>query len=630
MRGRIRSSAFKLHFRLANDADAADFLERVRPARVALRVRLTPEGAGTDMERRVLIAVILSFLVLYGYQALFVTPTPPQQGKRPAAGSSSSATPDTASPAPAIPVSPSAAPGASDPAAGSPVTSEASERDVQLETDRVIATFTNRGARLKSWRLKRYMDDAQQPLELVAHDIAANVVLPFTLQLEDEAVTRALDGALYAVTGAPATGAITSPTTLTFEFSDSTGLRAVKTFAFSPSSYVVNVSATVTSGDRALAPTIVWGPALGDRDSTSGRYSVQPRGAFSIADSVTRLTGSEVATQPTYNGDFQFAGVDDLYFITTAVKPGPASIIYQHISIPAASGSSGGTSEVARELMSYSLKPQGRGAVAFYVGPKDFDQLAAVDRPLVRAIDFGYFAFVIVPLLRALNWVYGYIGNYGWAIIILTVLINAAMFPLRHKSVVSMRKMQEIQPEAKAIQDRYAKYKGTDPEKQKMNQELMGLYRDRGVNPASGCIPMVLTLPVLIAFYNMLTTAIELRGAPFVGWIHDLSLPDKYYVTPILMLLSQVWQTRITPTAGADPAQQKMMMFMPVIMMFFFLWAPAGVAIYWFVSNIWGIGQQYLTNYLIGPPNVRPPRPAAERRVKRVGGGKTEAAARES
>ncbi|MBM3770261.1 MAG: membrane protein insertase YidC [Acidimicrobiia bacterium] len=577
------------------------------------------------MERRVLVAVILSFLVLYGYQALFITPTQPPSGDGATAGGQASATPDK-TPAAAIPASPSSAPSPVGPAAGSPVTSESSERDVRIETDRFIATFTNRGARLKSWRLKRYLDDAQQPLELVAHDISADVVLPFTLQLEDVAVTRTLDSALYVASGAPGADAITGPTTLTFEYSDSTGLRALKSFAFLPASYVVTVTATVTAGDRALAPAIVWGPALGDHDSTSGSYSVKPRGVFSSADSVTRLTGSEVGTQPTYSGDFQFAGVDDHYFITTAVKPGPASITYQHVSIPAPTGGS----EAARELMSYSLKPQGTGAVDFFVGPKDFDQLAAVDRSLVRAIDFGYFAFVIVPLLRALNWVYGYVGNYGWAIIVLTVLINAAMFPLRHKSVVSMRKMQELQPEAKAIQDHYAKFKSTDPEKQKMNQELMALYRDRGVNPASGCIPMLLTLPVLIAFYNMLTTAIELRGAPFVGWIQDLSLYDRYYVTPILMLLSQVWQTRITPTAGADPAQQKMMMFMPVIMMFFFLWAPAGVAIYWFVSNLWGIGQQYLTNYLIGPPNVRPPRHAAERRVKRVGGGKTEGAARES
>ena len=177
--------------------------------------------------------------------------------------------------------------------------------------------------------------------------------------------------------------------------------------------------------------------------------------------------------------------------------------------------------------MNFILQPAKQGEpLRFYVGPKDFDQLAAVDRSLVRAINFGMFAVLVVPLLRSLNWVNGFVGNYGWSIIILTILINAVMFPLRHKSVVSMRKMQEIQPEAKAIQDRYAKLKSTDPAKQKMNQELMALYRERGVNPASGCVPMLLTLPVLLAFYSLLSTAIELRGAPFFGWIHDLSRHD--------------------------------------------------------------------------------------------------------
>jgi YidC/Oxa1 family membrane protein insertase len=210
------------------------------------------------------------------------------------------------------------------------------------------------------------------------------------------------------------------------------------------------------------------------------------------------------------------------------------------------------------------------------------------------------------------------------------VIINAVMFPLRHKTVVSMRRMQEIQPEAKAIQERYAKLKTTDPAKQKMNQELMALYRQRGVNPASGCLPTLLTFPVLFAFYALLTVSIELRGAPFVAWIHDLSLPDPYYVIPVVMGASQLWQQWLQPQAGVDPAQQKMMLMMPVMFTVFSLWFPSGVALYWLVSNVWGIGQMYLTNYLIGPPNIRTVRPAAERRMKRVGEGKTDAAARES
>jgi YidC/Oxa1 family membrane protein insertase len=200
------------------------------------------------------------------------------------------------------------------------------------------------------------------------------------------------------------------------------------------------------------------------------------------------------------------------------------------------------------------------------------------------------------------------------------------MFPLRHKSVVSMRRMQELQPEVKAIQDRYARLKLNDPARQKMNVELMNLYRERGVNPASGCVPMLLTMPVLFAFYAMLSVAIELRGAPFVGWIKDLATYDPLFITPVIMGLTQFVQTKMSPPATADPTQQKMMLFMPLIFMTMLLWAPSGLVLYWTVSNVWAIGQQAVTNRLIGPPPVREVRPPAERRVKGAGGGKTAAA----
>ena len=164
-----------------------------------------------------------------------------------------------------------------------------------------------------------------------------------------------------------------------------------------------------------------------------------------------------------------------------------------------------------------------------------------------------------------------------------------------------------------------------DPARQKMNVELMNLYRERGVNPASGCVPMLLTLPVLFAFYAMLSVAIELRGAPFVGWIKDLSTYDPWFVTPILMGATQFVQQRMTPATG-DPAQQRIMMFMPLIFMTMFIWAPSGLVLYWTVSNLWAIGQQVITNRMIGPAPQRVVRPAAERRVKNAGGGKSDAA----
>src|SRR4030095_15555887 len=251
---------------------------------------------------------------------------------------------------------------------------------------------------------------------------------------------------------------------------------------------------------------------------------------------------------------------------------------------------------------------------------------------LAKAIDFGVFSVIVVPLLRSLKWVNGYVGNYGWSIIILTFIINAIMFPLRHKSVVSMRKMQEIQPEVKAIQERYSKIKSTAPAQQKMNQDLMGVSKERGVNPASGCLPMLMTMPFIFAFYALLSTAIELRGAPWFGWIHDLSAHDPYYVVPVLMGASQIWQQRLAPAAGMDPIQQKMMLLMPVFFTYLFLWYPSGVALYWFVNNVWAIGQQYATNYMSGPPpSVQTAKgTAGERRMKRVGSSKTDAAARDN
>jgi YidC/Oxa1 family membrane protein insertase len=576
------------------------------------------------MERRVLLAIFLAFLVLYAWQALFVKPVPkPVQGPTPAAPTAAASPQDSGGPPPPIPSA--AAPTAEAPAptpasttaAGSPLVAEAAERDVRVENAEVIAVFTNRGARLKSWRLKRYLDQQREPQELIEHAVGAQP-LAFTLRT-GTAVDAVLNGALYTVTGATAAAAGDAPVDLRFEYRDSAGVHAVKAFHLDPSSYILTVSVSVTEGDRAASPSIVWGPAIGDVGEVS-RYTKKPEGILFQDGKVVRLQTKDIAKQSVYDGSFGYAGVDDNYFMTAALDPGASRVSFQPIAIPPPIDSK----DAARELVSYAIEPQRADAVKFFIGPKDFDVLTAIDRDLAKAIDFGMFTLIVVPLLRSLKWVNGYIGNYGWSIILLTFIINVILFPLRHKSVVSMRKMQEIQPEVKAIQDRYKNLKATDPAKQKMNQEMMALYKERGVNPASGCVPMLLTFPFIFAFYALLSTAIELRGAPWFGWIHDLSAHDPYFVTPILMGISQVWQQRLAPAAGMDPIQQKMTMLMPVFFTFLFLWYPSGVALYWLVNNIWAIGQQYLTNYMIGPPKIRAAgASASERRMKRVGGGKT-------
>jgi len=564
------------------------------------------------MERRVLIAILLSFIVLYVYQAWVVKPAPKRAVSAPAAAPASNSSASVAVGSATPVTAPASAP------VSATVVGDSAEREIRIETRDVIAVFTNRGARLKSWRLKKYLDQQRQPQELIEN--SPPHPLPFTLQTTDDSLNASLNDSLYSVSAVPSS-VIATPTDVRFEYRNEAGVRALKEFHLTPDSYIVGFRLDVAAGDRSVSPAIVWGPAVGDVAEVS-RYTQKAEGIFFQSGKAQRLSAKDIAKQPSYEGEFLFAGVDDNYFMTVALPKGAVRISYQSVAIPVLPPSK----DAPRDLVSFSIEPKGTRELQFFAGPKDFDVLAAIGPDVTRAINFGMFAVIVVPLLKSLKWVNGYVGNYGLAIIILTVIINIVIFPLRHKSVVSMRKMQETQPEVKSIQDRYAKLKATDPAKQKMNQELMALYKERGVNPASGCVPILLTFPLIFAFYALLSTAIELRGAPFLGWIHDLSAHDPYYVTPILMGISQLWQQWMMPSAGVDPAQQKMMMFMPIMFAFMFLWAPAGLAIYWLVSNVWQIGQQYLTNYMIGPPAVRTVRPAAERRLKRVGGGKTEAA----
>ena len=554
------------------------------------------------MEKRVLLAIFLSFIVLVIYQGIVGPPPPPPAGTTPAP--SGTAAPADAT-APATPAAPFAtAPVAVDPAA----------TDIVVETDAIRAVFSTAGATLTSWTLKGYLEGGH-PLDLVPPNLPATLPRPFTLTTDDAALSARLATAIFQPS-APALSLGSTPGRLSFEFTDrETGLNARKTFYFQPEGkpYIVKVEAAVDVGGTSRPATLTSGPALGWGYDPENSSAMPARAVHWHDDGVDRLEASDLADRQRYEGEFKWAGAETQYFLN-AVLPGSESVAieYMPISLPVPGDPAGQT----RSFVSYSVTAAGSVAFQFFLGPKDFDILRDVDPrlELVRAIDFGMFTWLVVPLLQALKWINRFVGNYGWSIILLTVFINLVIFPLRHRSMVSMRKMQALQPEMKAIQERYAKYKVTDPERQKMNQEMMALYRQRGVNPASGCVPMLLTMPVLFAFYSMLYAAIELRGAPFVGWITDLSRHDPWYVTPVLMGLSMLWQQRITPTT-ADPVQQKIFMLMPVFFLAFFLWAPSGLVIYWFVSNLLAIGQQYITNRLIGAP-VLPVRPAVTRPAK--------------
>jgi YidC/Oxa1 family membrane protein insertase len=571
------------------------------------------------MEKRVLLAVILSFIVLYGYQALFPPPRPEppvQRAPQPVTPPPAVAPGGTA-PAPNVEAAAPTAPAA-------PLVADSSEREIVVENDAVRATFSSRGAVLTSWRLKRYLGPDRLPLDLVPHNIPSSP-RPFTLVTDDQSLSATIRNALYKPS-AEALNVGAAPANLAFEFKDAGGVAVRKEFTFDPQHpYVIGFTATVMRGDTAVIPIVQWGPALGTGIVGGGMtYAPAPQPVFYRDQKVTRISIDEVPERRVQEGALGFAGVDDHYFLSAALPARqPLHVEYDPVLVPVDGADHG------LQFVSWAVKyPATPLNERFFVGPKDFDVLASVNRDLVRAIDFGIFSWLVVPLLRALKWINGYVGNYGWSLILLTVIINLAMFPLRHKSVVSMRKMQELQPEVKAIQERYAKLKMSDPARQKMNVELMNLYRERGANPASGCVPMLLTMPVLFAFYAMLSVAIELRGAPFVGWIKDLSVYDPLFVTPVLMGITMVVQQRMTPTT-ADPVQQKMMTFMPIVFTAMFIWAPSGLVLYWTVSNLWAIGQQALTNRLIGPSVSHAVRPAAERRLKNAGAGKSEQASKE-
>jgi YidC/Oxa1 family membrane protein insertase len=583
------------------------------------------------MEKRVLFAVSLSFLVLVVYQTLFVKPRKPAPtGVTTIAGPQTpgaQASADSSAPLEADrPASPAAA---AAPAANA-IVSDTTARDVIVETEWVRAVFSTRGAVLKSWVLKHYLDANGKPVDMIPA-VNGIVVKPFGVTVVDHpAQTNTLRDALFRPSAESlALGA--KPGSIAFEYRDASGLTARKEFQFQPDQkpYVLQVGIKIAQNDEPLKVQIHGGTGIGDIERSVkptgyfGNSSYQlPEAIYQQNTDVVREHFSAISQRPVAEGNLRYAGVDDHYFLGALLSTGDVNVRadFTPVAVITPSG--------PRELVDYKVRVAGNPeSFKFFYGPKDFDILASVDRELVRSIHFGFFSFLAVPLLRALKWVNAYIGNYGWSIVALTILINLVMFPLRHKSVVSMRKMQELQPQVKAIQDRYAKLKTTDPARQKMNTELMALYKEKGVNPASGCVPMLMTLPVLFAFYSLLSVAIELRGAPFTLWIHDLSRNDPYFVTPVLMAITQFIQTKMTPATG-DPAQQKMMMFMPLMFMVFFLWAPSGLVIYWFVSNLWSIGQQVFTNRLIGPPPQVGSRPSTERKMKRVNGAPEGAAAR--
>ena len=506
------------------------------------------------MEKRVFLAIFLSFAVLVVYQAYF-SPPPPAAGQEKTNASPIAKAPGTpaavppgqpSAPAPA----PAPAPPASQPAASPADVSAAAAQDIVVETDTVSAVFTTHGAALKSWKLKRYFDAEHRPLDLVPANIPDSFARPFTLATDDPAVSATLASALFKPS-AESLSLGKGAGTLEFEYQDASGLIARKTFEFRPDghAYLVRLHASVLIGGKAQPVVVQWGPGVG--------LGYQPGRVARISDAGDparhgRCSGCPLRIWRSSRGTrarSDSRAIEDQYFLSAALpQRQPESqtirVSYQPLSLPVPNDPENRT----RAFVAYSVRTAGPASLAFYMGPKDLDTLRAVDPELTGAIDFGMFRFLVVPLLQALKWINGYLGNYGWSIVVLTVLINLVIFPLRHRSMVSMRKMQALQPEVKAIQDRYAKYKITDPERQKMNQEMMALYKQTGVNPASGCVPMLLTMPVLFAFYSMLYGVDRAAGRAVLRLApRPVAARIRYYITPVLMGVTMFWQQRMMP-----------------------------------------------------------------------------------
>ena len=484
--------------------------------------------------------------------------------------------------------------------------------DIVIENDVYKITLTNKGAQAKSWILKKYQDDKGRPLELV-HPIAApQYGYPLSLYTYDEGLRNKLKDALYVTSGTrESTGEIQSPKTVRFEFSDG-DTTVTKEFSFQPHSYEVDVQTSVTQKGAAVAAYPAWPAGFGDEtvptSYAAARIDLERDGK------IERTSYKKVNGGTTVSGPFYWAGTVDQYFAAVFLPEDPNSTalvtLHNTVQIPKNLDKPDPNEHDTVSVLGAAVgNPNGITRDRVFVGPKALDVLASVHpndsagggpsthRNLEGLVDFGFFSFVARPLFLWLRWTYHHIvPNYGWAILILTVVINSALLPLRLSQMKSAMRMQKIQPQVQSINNKYKQFKLTDPRQAEKNREIQELYKREGINPLGGCFPTLLQLPFLWAFYTMLGVAIELRHAPWL-WMHDLSAPDPFHLINLLFIVSMFMMQRLTPQGGMDPAQQKMMMIMMPIMLGAFTWnLSAGLGIYWAASNLYGILQQLAFN----------------------------------
>ena len=537
-----------------------------------------------DMEKRLLMAMLLSMAVLllipFLYQRLG-PPPPPVAVETPEEQEAEEQRVEPASP-------PETAAQENPPASEPLSPTQGQDRKIQVENDDMVLTWSSTGARLESVQLKRYRDELGEPVELLVQGLSETLPRPMQLRLDDEELDLELATSPFEVSGAAA-GMVQAPARIGFSYR-SQGLLVEEEISIPEAGHTLEVRTRVELGGRPASYSVLLGPGIGEADPEGGTSTDfwWPGVAYYAAGSMEKYEASDLAEGAhRIETAARWVAVDSKYF--TYVVVGPGEIRAARLSAVSWSGVDGAESEVVLGEAEF----RGTARYTLFLGPKAQEELTLADPSLGDIIDYGWFDLLVRPLLYCLKLSYAYVGNYGVAIIILTFLINLALFPLRYKQIVSMKKMSELQPKVRSIQDRYKRMKRSDPRRQQMNAEMMGLYKQHGVNPLGGCLPLVIQMPFLFAFYRMLDSSIELRAAPFMGWIQDLSRHDPYYITPIVMGVSMVVQQKMTPSAG-DPMQKRMMMLLPVVFTFFFLNLSSGLVVYFLFSNLFAMMFQVL------------------------------------
>ena len=563
-------------------------------------------------ELRILVASLLSFGVIILW-ARFFGPKPPvlpPQANRPA--QSAPATPGPAASPAANASQANAAPATIAPATAVNVAakSDSQERTIVVENKLYRVEISNRGAVVKSWQLKGYMDDAkpQRVLDVVHSDASQQTGgWPFSVVLDDEQLQNAANGGLFQVSSTA--NALQAPADVELAWSDG-HLEVSKHFRFDHT-YVVRVETSVKFNGNPIKAGLGWLGGFGDLTVTNPAPVETVTTYYSESGKITnyahkKLEGPEKWGPGLWQGGKDFVGIEDRYFTAAflpassglgdvaAGAPGSLETRYWKASRTVKVEGQDALEPVPQVAAATSTQPM---ALRVYVGPKDYDDLKKMHPPLHGLISFGWLEFIAEPLFHGLKWLHSYIPNWGWAIVVLTLIINMLLFPLRISSYKTTLKMQRVAPEIKAIQEKYKKYSMRDPRKAEMNKEVMAIYSREGINPVGGCFQMFLQMPVWIGLNTALRYAIEMRHATWL-WVLDLSAKDPYYILPVLMGVSMYLVSKMTPMTSTDPQQQMMMKIMPVTMAGIFMISPisSGLAVYILTSSVVGIGQQWYLN----------------------------------